>query len=175
MTNFLFFTRMKPTANFMGCLPVRVGMFFVFLFMTGITVGDYLEHVRIFEGQKGMIDKWISFSIQVVITLMVFMNVIFKNKSLSLITYLFLVLLALGTVAEKGLKLIFISKVFMATEKINLSVLKNFSMERVDLEMIYSCRIAAEFLVLYYSSYICFSYEQECSRGQKDGLVEGNF
>ena len=168
MANFMILTGIGPTKHFFGCLPVRVGVFFCALFVIGILLGDLFEHQRVFEEQSGLVNRWITFSVQVVVALILIVNVIVKHQVLGLLTYFLMMALTVATVCEKLTKIIMIAKVKMLSEDIYISTLTKFKMQRIDLFFIYICRAFSEFIVLYYSTYICYSYQQESSVTVKD-------
>ena len=114
MANFLIFSGIGPTKHFFGCFPVRVGVFFVFLLNVAVLVADLLEHMRVFEKDysgSGLVNQWITFSIQVAVSVLIFINLIVKHGLLSFLSYFVMFALTVAMWVEKMTKIVYIKNI----------------------------------------------------------------
>ena len=156
MANFLIISRIGPTKHFFGCLPIRVGIFFIFLIHVGILIADLFEHLKIFDGGDKLVNQWVTFSIQCAVSVLILIDLIIKHQLLSLITYFVLLLSTAAITAEKITKIVYIS------DNLSLKVLLVTSTTKpIHLALVYAWRSFGEFVLYFYITYIAYSYSQE--------------
>ena len=157
MANFLIFSGIGPTKHFFGCFPVRVGVFFVFLLNVAVLVADLLEHMRVFEKDysgSGLVNQWITFSIQVAVSVLIFINLIVKHGLLSFLSYFVMFALTVAMWVEKMTKIVYI-------KNIDNPIFSKFYIHMIDYALIYAYRCLAQFFIYFYCTYILYSYSQE--------------
>ena len=157
MANFLIFSGIGPTKHFFGCFPVRVGVFFVFLLNVAVLVADLLEHMRVFEKDSsgsGLVNQWITFSIQVAVSVLIFINLIVKHGLLSFLSYFVMFALTVAMWVEKMTKIVYI-------KNIDNPIFSKFDIHMIDYALIYAYRCLAQFFIYFYCTYILYSYSQE--------------
>ena len=157
MANFLIFSGIGPTKHFFGCFPVRVGVFFVFLLNVAVLVADLLEHMRVFEKDNsgsGLVNQWITFSIQVAVSVLIFINLIVKHGLLSFLSYFVMFALTVAMWVEKMTKIVYI-------KNIDNPIFSKFDIHMIDYALIYAYRCLAQFFIYFYCTYILYSYSQE--------------
>lgn len=160
MANFLIFSRIGPTKYFFGCFPVRVGVFFVFLLNVAVLVADLLEHMRVFDKNNsgsgsGLVNQWITFSIQVAVSVLIFINLIVKHGLLSFLSYFVMFALTVAMWVEKMTKIVYINNL------VNPIVSKVIDIHMINYALIYAYRCLAQFFIYFYCTYILYSYSQE--------------
>lgn len=157
MANFLIFSGIGPTKHFFGCFPVRVGVFFVFLLNVAVLVADLLEHMRVFEKDysgSGLVNQWITFSIQVAVSVLIFINLIVKHGLLSFLSYFVMFALTVAMWVEKMTKIVYI-------KNIDNPIFSKIDIHMIDYALIYAYRCLAQFFIYFYCTYILYSYSQE--------------
>ena len=157
MANFLIFSGIGPTKHFFGCFPVRVGVFFVFLLNVAVLVADLLEHMRVFEKDysgSGLVNQWITFSIQVAVSVLIFINLIVKHGLLSFLSYFVMFALTVAMWVEKMTKIVYI-------KNIDNPIFSTIDIHMIDYALIYAYRCLAQFFIYFYCTYILYSYSQE--------------
>ena len=155
MANFLIFSGIGPSKRFIGCLPIRVGVFFVFLLHVAVLVVDLLEHQRFFDDdEKDIINRWITFSVQCAISLLIFICLLIRHQLLSMITYFILLIGTVAMACEKLMKVLFIYHHY----KLLASLLK---INTMDYALLYAYRSLAELFIYFYCTYVVYSYSME--------------
>ena len=157
MANFLIFSGIGPTKHFFGCFPVRVGVFFVFLLNVAVLVADLLEHMRVFEKDysgSGLVNQWITFSIQVAVSVLIFINLIVKHGLLSFLSYFVMFALTVAMWVEKMTKIVYI-------KNMDNPIFSKIDIHMIDYALIYAYRCLAQFFIYFYCTYILYSYSQE--------------
>ena len=160
MANFLIFSGIGPTKHFFGCFPVRVGVFFVFLLNVAVLVFDLLEHMRVLDkdnSNSGLVNQWITFSIQVSVSVLIFINLIIKHGLLGFLSYFIMFALTIAICAEKLTKIVLIYK----CDDWHCLAIKSTGIKSIDLAFIYAYRCLGEFFINFYCTYILYSYSQE--------------